>query len=163
MATAAEIEPIGPDERAFREHIARARFLAGVARGHWRIVAELGWPLVVFAIGAAPREGAPREYGLRTDLAGYPFQAPTSTPWDLERDEPLAAERRPKGHRVGHVFRADWNGGSALYAPYDRVALAGHGNWTLEHPRYAWEPTRDVAWFLSVIHDLLNDDDYMGV
>ncbi len=158
-----EAEAIGPDERAFREHIAGARFLAGVTHGEWRIDAELAWPVVIFAVAAAPRKNAPCEYGLRSDLAGYPFQAPTSTPWDLERAEPLAPERRPKGHRVGHVFRSDWNGGTALYAPYDRVALDGHANWKLEHPRYAWETTRDVAWFLSVIHDLLNDDDYEGV
>ncbi len=164
MTTADDQTPeIGPDERAFREHVASARFLAGVARGDWRIVDEPGWPAVVFGIAAARRDGAPTEYGLRSDLTGYPFAAPTSTPWDLEKDEILAPERRPKGDRVGHVFRSDWNGGTTLYAPYDRIAIVGHEGWNTTHARYAWNASRDIAWFLSTIHDLLNDGDYTGI
>lgn len=163
MTIDGEVLEIGPDERAFLQHAASARFGAGLARGDWRIVHEPAWPIVVFAVAAAPRARAPEEYGLRSDLAGYPFAAPTSTPWDLEKNEILAPERRPKGCRVGLVFRSDWNSGTALYAPYDRVAIVGHEGWNSTHPRYTWNASRDVVWFLSIIHDLLNDDDYTGV
>jgi hypothetical protein len=153
---------LDPDERAFRAHIADARFLAGVADGRWTVI-EDAWPLVTFAIAAAPRENSPKKYFLRANLSGYPFAAPTSAPWDAANNQPLASDKRPKGERVGHVFRTDWESGSALYAPYDRVALGGHGNWAVEHPRYVWTPERDVTWFLGVISDLLMDDDYLGI
>ena len=38
-------ELIAPDERTFRAHLDRGRFLAGVAAGHWRLV-EIDWPHV---------------------------------------------------------------------------------------------------------------------
>ena len=155
----AEIEP---DERVFRAHIANARFLAGTADGRWRTV-EYAWPVAVFAVRAARRKSSPKEFFLRVDLSGYPFLAPTSTPWDPVTNQLLPAENRPKGERIGHVFRTDWEGGRALYAPYDRVALSGHLNWTAEHPRYVWTPERDITWLLSVISELFNDDDYVGI
>jgi hypothetical protein len=38
VAADGEIREIGPDERAFREHVGSGRFLAGVGRGDWPIV-----------------------------------------------------------------------------------------------------------------------------
>lgn len=157
-----EESELDPDERAFRGDAADARFVAGVSAGRWRIV-EVAWPFVVFAIAAASRDNSPREFFLRSNLAGYPFVAPTSTPWDAAQNQQLPAAARPKGERVGRVFRVDWEEGRALYAPYDRVALDSHPNWKQEHPGQAWTDQRDVAWLLAVVSDLLNDDDYLGV
>jgi hypothetical protein len=136
--------------------------MAGVAVGRWRVVSE-DWPIVVFAISAAPRTGAPEEFFLRSDLAGYPFVGPTSAPWNIDRGRLLAPQERPKGERVGHVFRPDWESGRVLYAPFDRVALDAHPNWKLEYPRYIWTCDRDITWYLSTLSDLLNDADYTGV
>ncbi len=61
------------------------------------------------------------------------------------------------------MFRSDWNGGTALYAPYDRTAIVGHEGWNTTHACYAWNGSRDIVWFLSTIHDLLNDGDYTGI
>ena len=152
---------IPPDERAVRADLASSRFRAGVDAGMWRLV-SFEWPVGVFAVTAAERENSPSEYALRIDLTGYPQQAPTATPWDLRLGGPLTAAGRPKGERVGHVFRSDWNNGQALYAPWDRVALHSHGDWATRHSAYAWHPRRDLAFFLSCVHDLLNDDDYLG-
>lgn len=157
-----EESELDPDERAFRADVADARFVAGVSAGRWRIVAY-SWPFVVFGIVAAPRKNSPREFFLRSNLAGYPFVAPTSTPWDQAQNQQLPAAARPKGERVGRVFRVDWENGRALYAPYDRVALSSHPNWKQEHPEHAWTDQRDITWFLSVVSDLLNNDDYLGI
>jgi hypothetical protein len=152
-----------PSEKLIRQHLAGGRFRAGVDRGDWRIVNELDWPQLVIAIRAAPRASGPVEFALRFDLSDYPTRAPTAAPWDLETNTQLAAAKRPKGHRVGMAFRADWEGGRALYVPYDRVALESHPAWATQYARYAWNPTKNITFYLRNVHELLNDDDYQGI
>lgn len=156
-----ELVAVAPDERALRTALKTAGYQSGVDSGRWRLV-SLEWPVGVFAVSAAEHPGSPSEYGLRIDLAGYPQQAPTATPWDLYLNAVLAPERRPNGTRVGHVFRTDWEEGQALYAPWDRVALQGHSNWSEQHPEHVWHPGRDISFFLKCVHELLNSDDYKG-
>lgn len=150
-----------PDQRAFENHLRSARFRAGSERGSWRLISS-NWPIVLVAVASVDRPCSPGEFALRCNLAGYPAVAPTASPWDIERNELLRVELRPKGEQVGMVFRADWNGGTALYAPFDRTALADHAGWAAEHPWYLWDVTRDFTWFLERIFDLLNSDDYVG-
>ena len=153
---------MSPDERAVRADLQSERFQLGVDGGRWRLL-WLEWPVGLFAVTAAERAGSPIEYALRVDFSGYPQRAPTATPWDVDRNERLATDKRPKGCRVGRVFRTNWEKGQALYAPWDRVALEGHPNWASEHTVYAWHPQRDIAFFLGCVYELLNDDDYIGV
>ena len=108
-----------PDERVLRAHVASAQFINGVERGKWRIVGAINWPSALVAVSAASREGAPEEFFFRFDLAGYPNAAPTATPWDLATGDVLDEAERPKGDGLGLVFRTDWEGGRALYAPFD--------------------------------------------
>lgn len=152
------------DQRVFREHVTSPRFEDGVGRGRWRIVGDIVWPHVLVAVSAAPRDNAPQEFFLRFDLTGYPVSAPTATPWNPETRDVLEANLRPKGERAGYVFRSDWEGGRALYAPFDRVALDRyHSEWRRRYPRQAWDATRDFAWVLQFLHELLNDADYTGI
>ena len=154
---------MSPDERVLRQHVASARFQDGVERGRWQIVGDIGWPVVMIAVSAGPRDSAPSEYVLRFDLAGYPETAPTATPWNPTTGDVLESALRPKGERVGHVFRTDWEGGRALYAPFDRVALNGHSSWKKQHPRRAWDSSKDLGWLLQILHEMLNNDDYTGI
>lgn len=154
---------IPPDERVFREHVTGPRFEDGVERGRWRIVGDIVWPHVLIAVSAAPRANAPQEFFLRFDLTGYPESAPTATPWNPETGDMLGADLRPKGERASHVFRSNWERGRALYAPFDRVALHSHPDWRKRYPRRSWDCTKDLAWVLDFLHELLNDDDYTGV
>jgi hypothetical protein len=160
-----EIEKLerSPSEKLLREHLAGGRLRAGIDSGHWRIASELDWPHLVIAVSAASRDSGPGEFALRFDLDNYPTRAPTATPWDIETNTQLAAAKRPKGHRVGMAFRADWEGGRALYVPYDRVALESHQAWLTQYPRYVWDTTKNIAFYLRNVHELLNDDDYQGV
>lgn len=154
---------VAPDERALREHLRGGRFLAGVAGGWWRpIIVE--WPIMTIAISAAARVNSPTEWLLRLDLDGYPNAAPTGGLWDIDADVSLPADRRPKGERVAHVFRTDeWTGGAtAMYAPWDRVALDSH-QWADAHVHEAWNPTRDLSFVLACVHELFNADDYLGI
>ena len=158
------MDSISPDERVFRDHVDSSRFVDGINRGRWRIVGDIVWPHVLVAVSAAPRNNAPKEYFLLFDLSGYPESAPTATPWNPETGDALGAEMRPKGERAGHVFRSDWEGGKALYAPFDRVALERyHPDWRERYPRQAWNATRDIVWILQFLHELLNDADYIGI
>jgi hypothetical protein len=152
---------IGPDQWAFCDHLRSARFQAGIDTRRWRLI-SITWPYALIAISAAPREGAPEEFVLRFELSGYPTTAPTGCPWDCDQDTVLPAGKRPKGSRVGHIFRTDWEEGRALYAPWDRLALA-HGGWAEKYPMYVWNARRDLTFYLTNVHDALNNDDYLGI
>lgn len=154
---------LSPDERVLRQHVVSARFQEGMDRGRWRIVGDITWPVAMITITAGRRHGAPSEYLLRFDLAGYPDSPPTATPWNATTGDVLEANFRPKGNQVGRVFRSDWENGRALYAPFDRVALNGHSNWMTDHPRKVWNSSRDLAWLLQILHEMLNNDDYTGI
>lgn len=153
---------MAPDERALLAHLKTARFLAGVDGHRWRLL-SIDWPHALIAVAAAARDNSPAEVVLRFDLADYPQRAPTAGPWDTDLDTPLSPERRPKGEMVSRVFRADWESGKALYAPWDRVALESHDDWARKYPLTAWHPKRDLTFYLTNVHDLLNDGDYLGV
>ena len=154
---------IAPDQRVFFDHVAGPQFIDGLLRGRWRIEGDIDWPYVLVAVSAAPMENGPPEFFLRFDLTGYPAVAPTATPWNPVTGDVLEPSLRPKGHRVGHVFRTNWEHGKALYAPFDRVALGSHPDWRVRYPRHAWDATKDLAWVLQCLHELLNDADYAGV
>lgn len=154
-------EPLGPDERAVRAHLCSARFQSGVDGGRWRLI-SIAWPHVFVAVAAAPREGAPSEFTLRFDLTGYP-QSATAGIWDCGTNALLAAGLRPKGGRVTQIFRSDWEGGRALYAAWDSVAVNTHSDWPQLHPREAWNSGRDLTFYLTNVFDLFHDDGYLGV
>ncbi len=156
-------EPVlpGPDERTFHSHLDGMPYQLGADRGRWRLV-SIAWPYAIFAVTAAERPNSPTEFFLRLGLDGYPQQAPTVTPWDPVSGAVLAPDRRPQGEIAAHVFRHDWNGGQALYAPYDRTALSGHPDWPTAHPADIWTCSRDITFVLTRVWRLLNNDDYLG-
>ncbi|MCU1463245.1 MAG: hypothetical protein JWO37_3320 [Acidimicrobiales bacterium] len=153
-----------PDERALRAHLRGGRFVAGVAGWEWQLL-SISWPFAVIAISAAERDNGPKEFAVRFELTGYPHTAPTGGLWDVDADACLPPDRRPKGERVGMLFRTDgWAGGaSAMYAPWDRIGLQAHPDWAEKYPMEAWNPTRDLSFILSQLHERFNADDYLGV
>lgn len=151
-----------PEEQVFRAHLAAGPFQSGVARHRWRLL-EVSWPQVVIAVRAIPRRGAPDEYAFRFDCNDYPQSPPTARPWDAERREPLLAAQWPGGvGRVQHAFSPIWNA-QALYLPCDRLAIAGHDHWRVEHPSLLWSPAGDITQYLRILHDLLHSRDYSGL
>lgn len=157
-----ESPPLAPDQRAVIEHLKSARFQQGVDAGQWQVL-SLQWPTMLIGLHAAPRDGAPDDFVLCFDLSGYPQAAPTAGLWDMSSSAYMGPERRPKGDRATTIFRGDWENGRALYAPYDRVALSGHGEWAQKHPQHAWNATRDLSFYLENVSEVLNADDYAGV
>lgn len=111
----------------------------------------IDWPHSVIAVRA--HDGT--DWAFRFDLAGYPAMLPNARPWDLEANAPLATNRWPQGTgRVAAAFNPNWNTG-ALYLPCDRLALAGHEQWLVQHPEKAWPPSRGIIHYLEIINDLL--------
>jgi hypothetical protein len=153
-----------PDERALRAHLRGGRFLAGVAAGQWRLLST-SWPFAVIAVSGAERDNSPKEFAVRFELTGYPRTAPTGGLWDVDANASLPPDRRPKGERVGMLFRADsWVGGAtAMYAPWDRIGLQAHPDWPQKYPLQAWSPTQDLSFILGQLHEVLNADDYLGI
>lgn len=148
-----------PDERALRADAAQAAFRLAAAEDRFRIE-MIDWPTVIATVSAA--DGT--RYALRFDCSGYPTAAPTARLWDLTRNAPPAPHMWPgsKGGRVGAVFRQDWQGGTALYLPCDRVSFAGHDNWIHETPTMIWNPSRGLLQYLEIVHELLNCADYQA-
>jgi hypothetical protein len=151
-----------PDERSFRADLAAGPFQLGVCQGRWKL-GLIEWPLVYLAVAAAERTGAPAEWWFRFDCSGYPQQAPTAKPWDMDAKGPLPGARWPSGRsRVPAVFRPDWRDGTCLYLPCDRVAAAGHDNWRNDHPSLIWSPAKGIVLYLQELYALLNSSDYTG-
>lgn len=153
---------MAPDEAALRAHLESAEFKMGEADGRWRRIAELKWPFVY--IGVSAIDGV--EYPFRFDCSGFP-QGATGRLWDIANDVQLPDDLWPNSKskskdtgRVAAVFRTDWQKGSALYLPCDRVSIAGHDGWVTQMPSKLWRPHRGLVHYLELIHELLHCSDY---
>ncbi|WP_312608585.1 DUF7665 family protein [Agrobacterium pusense] len=152
-----------PDEQAFLDEVVEGSFQLAVHLGRWRVV-RIDWPIVEIEIAAALRTGAPDAYGFRFDCTGYPQDPPTARPWLSSTASPLPFGKWPAGvRRVSAVFRPDWQNGTCLYAPCDRMSIVGHTNWPQEHAAYIWRPEKGLQQYLEFLHELLNSVDYKGV
>jgi hypothetical protein len=161
-----------PDQRLFEADLASAEFRAGALKGSWGLAGtdvlpqQPEWPLRNLWVQAAPRTGAPGRFHLQLDLEGYRTVSPTGTFWDPSTEISLAHDKRPKGKkdsRCAKVFRTDWEGGRAFYHPYDRLAAAGHQQWTTEQPSLIWDCAHTIVDYLEEIYSLLNSGDYLGL
>jgi len=159
-----------PDRRRLDADLQDGPFLAGVADGRWGLVEEAGatvpaWPLTLFWLAAASRNGSAERFFVRIDCGGYPSQSPTATFWDTVVGKQLAPAQWPKGKdRVAAVFRTDWENGRAFYHPFDRVANGGHGDWAKKYPAHVWDGGKHtIVDFLSVFYVLLNCNEYSGI
>jgi hypothetical protein len=154
---------ISPDQMLLERDLAAPEFRCGQLERRWRLDYQ-AWPYPVIAVSAAPRSGAPPEFGFRFECSGYPQQAVTAQPWDLAANAPLAARLWPRGKLiVPSVFRPEWQGGSCLYLPCDRISMNGHEVWLHQHPSRLWQPGRGILCYLEQVYDLLNQDDYSGI
>lgn len=161
-----------PDQRLFEADVAGAPFLIGVHKGWWGLAAadlvptDMVWPTRILWVAAAPRPNSPDRHYLLLDLTGYRTVSPTGSFWDPETKTPLALAKWPKGtygSRVAKVFRTDWEGGRALYHPYDRVAAQGHADWPTQQPHLVWNSNRTIVDYLEEVFGLLQGGDYVGV
>lgn len=130
--------------------LSSGRFLAGAARGRWRLIG-ISWPHALVQVAA--RDG--RLYTLRFDCSGYPESPPTATLWDTSTNQQLQASLWPTGGRVSQVFNPVWKGGTALYLPCDRESIPGHSNWLTEHPWLIWDPARGLLQYIEAVCETL--------
>ncbi len=154
-----------PDEMALMQDLRIAPFRMAEMDGRWGHLpsTDTKWPFAFFWVSAALRVGSPDRFALRLDCSGYPIVAPTGTFWTLDLAQVLPPGQRPKGRdRVARVFRTDWNGGQALYHPFDR-ATADHAGWPSQYPALVWNRSRTIVDYLEVVHGLLHSEEYTGV
>lgn len=158
--------PKGPDMAAMEEHLTSAEFRLGVQDGCWDVLAGYPdtWPKVRFWVAAAARPNAPTRFFFSFDCRLYPTNAVTGSLCTPDGSSCLPPNARPKGTgRVERVFRWDWEGGKALYHPFDRTALKGHGTWANKHRDLIWTRNSTIVDLLSELHQLLNCGEYRGV
>ncbi len=148
------------DENLFDTHINESWFQIGVDSGKWGIH-SVDWPVAVIWVKAKPKINQPEKYYFRFELTNYPQQAPTACPWDINTKQKLEHNGWPKGAGfVSSVFNPGWNGGIALYAPCDRIAMAGHDQWKTQYPDLWWNSDMKITKYLVYIYTLLNSSDY---
>jgi len=149
-----------PDLCLFKLHLEGAPFLAGVDAGNWGLMTQdesSHWPFCRIWILSNPRFIPGGKVLLRVQADNYPATAPTSRPWDIEADIPLKPELWPKGPRnVSAVFNPKWNGGVAIYAPCDRIAMPGHEKWQREFPQWWWTPHHTIVEYVTFVFRCLN-------
>ena len=150
------------DENLFRAHLESVPFRSGLDRERWGFSGEpsVVWPHCILWVQSDSQFAALERVSLRFNVAGYPASAPNAVPWDNEKHEALPGDKWPKGPgNVSKVFNPSWNSG-ALYAPCDRVAMAGHEAWKTAHPQWWWTPDSEITLYLEFVHRCLNPRDY---
>ena len=156
-------EIIPPDRLVFERDLAAPIFRSGEIEGRWRMH-SVAWPFAHIAVRAPKRTNAPEEFAFRFECRGYPQKSATAQPWDLATGQPLAASLWPGGGPlITAVFRPDWENGSCLYIPCDRISIEKHPNWPNEHPWRLWQASRGILCYLEQIYDLLHSSDYSGL
>ncbi|MFC7279217.1 hypothetical protein ACFQS1_35095 [Paractinoplanes rhizophilus] len=146
-------EPGGdPTLERLRRHLHSPEVENGAAAGFWRVI-ELAWPFLTVTIAV----GDDADLGMRLQVDDYPVKAPAGQPWDIATGMPLPVERWPVTGRNPEVFRPEWspNSGNAPYLACDRIALAGHPDWPVQHPQHAWNPSRTIGFYLRELHRAL--------
>lgn len=143
------------DQRRFEQDIKLPSFRQGRAQGKWRIVKK-DWPTVIFSISYA--DGGSMCFSVELD--GYPDQAPLGTPWHHAENRAITSDELPvgitkaKNNRLLHVFRVGTE--HPIYEAFDRSALDNHPEWAGGNPSIAWNPSRDIAFYMERLHEVLN-------
>lgn len=150
-----------PDESLFKTHLEGASFQAGADEGKWGLHGEskdIKWPIAFLWVQSDKTLMPVGRIFLRFNPEGYSAQAPTSCPWNVEKDARLEDALWPKlSGKFAKVFRLDWQGGTALYAPCDRVAMVGHEQqWKQHYPFWWWQPHFTFVKYLEFVHRCLN-------
>lgn len=85
-------------------------------------------------------------------------------PWDFEKNVKLDLAKWPKGSGdVAKMFRTDWKGAVALYAPWDRFTAQEHNaDWLKNYQGFEWNPSRTIVHYLRLTREILHSDDYHG-
>jgi len=136
--------------------LASARFRAGIARKHWRVI-SYEHPILVVGVGAVEPDGAASEYAFQFELTGFPGTAPAVLIWDVAANAHLPSKLRPKGSaRVVEAFK-DWTAPHPVYRPWERTSGL-HNNFAQTFPDLAWHPKRDLAFIMEDLHGLLSSN-----
>lgn len=129
-------------------------FIRGELAGFWRD-ATVNWPYLDIEVQVG-------EYGyvaMHVQVDNYPGIAPAGALWDAEAGAPLPVDRWPVGGAAQRVWRPDWSpqNQGAPYLACDRVGLATHPDWANSHPGRAWNPSRNIVFYLTEVHRELAD------
>ena len=157
-------------QRLLEEDLKSVAFLSGVKDAYWELLQPVTaerWPHVFTHIRAAERVNAPQRYLVRWEVDDYNATRPSGAFWDEKQNTYLNPSKWPKGRAgsiVDKVFRIEgWSDpGQGFYHPWDRKAAKGHHQWPINNPDFVWTSKNTLTDFISLVHRLLNSDDYHG-
>ena len=149
-----------PDQSLFMAHLEGAPFQSGVDAGKWGLpgaATDIVWPNPIMWVAGDSKLVPQGKLFLRFTVDNYPVLAPTACPWDIGTNTKLAGHLYPKlSGKFQRVFRTDWNAGNSLYAPCDRMAMAGHEQWKQVYPYWWWTAEFTIVKYLAFVHLCLN-------
>lgn len=149
-----------PDESLFKSHLEEAPFQSGADAGKWGLQGEskdIIWPHPILWVRADTAIVPVGKIFFRFTVDGYSATAPTACPWNVEKNMRLENALWPRlTGKFARVFRLDWNGGIALYAPCDRMAMSGHEPWQQQFPFWWWQQHFTIVKYLEFVHMCLN-------
>ena len=133
-------------------------FRAGIRRGFWR-TQSFEFPLLFMLVRSEGGNGPETWFRFRFDLSRFPGRAPSCQLWEMDLDEEIREENRPKKRNSdGNLEMFDpfkpWQG-SHIYRPWEQETVS-HLDAQNKHPHLAWHPDRDLIFVLEDLYERLN-------
>jgi hypothetical protein len=160
------------DQDRFEKDLLLPEYRQGAIRQFWGRIRSHGqgnefvpvWPHALFWIAVPQRPGELIErYFVHLELTNYDLQPPAGCFWDPDKNARLEEKLWPRvtgPYTAG--FRTDWRDKHQLYAPWDRGGLS-HPEWQQTSAAVSWKNgISKIHDYLTIIHDILNSDNYHG-
>lgn len=128
-------------------------FQSGVMRGNWKVHSFQFPKLVIGVLGTEP-DGSRKMYYVRYLLDEFPTKPPHVQIWNIETDQVLAHDQRPKGNAKVVLAFQPWSD-DTVYRPWERMALA-HNDWVHKYASEAWHPGMTLTFTVEDLHGILN-------
>jgi hypothetical protein len=148
-----------PAQRTVAAQLQSGRFLCGVDEGRWKVLKHDFPHLYVRVVATDPEGGLKVTQDFHLTCDSYPTPGPYVEGWDFDKG---CRPPPPGGSSASPAFAdalKDWggpNGHGGIYRAWQRDA-ATHNDWANKRPDQAWNATRDLAFLMERMHELVAD------
>ncbi len=150
-----------PAQRTVAAQLESGRFLCGEEEGRWKIL-KFDFPhLYIRVMATDPEVGVKVTQDFHLICDDYPMPGPYVERWDFDKGD---CPPQPVSGNASPAFcdaLKDWGGGwpsgqGGIYRAWQRYA-AVHNEWANKRPDQAWNATRDLAFLMERLHEVVAD------
>lgn len=148
-----------PAQRTLEAQLESGRFICGAEEGRWKVL-QYDFPhLYVRLVATDPEAGLEVAQDFHLVCDGYPVPGPYVERWDFEKGCRPAPPGAGSGSPAFVDALKDWGGNDpsgpgGIYRAWQRGA-ATHGDWANKRPDQAWNATRDLAFLMERMHEVV--------